>query len=349
MIEKRKNQLLVFIMLFSLLLTNLLNKTTANAATKRYVKSLKVFSKRVSLKTGQSKKITYKVMTKKTVSKKIVVKVKNPKVVKVAIKRNKIVIKGKKAGTTKLIVITKGKNIKGKKIKVSLNVFVEKKSNTSTASPKPSDSPTSKPQATIMPSQFPTSKPQNSVMPSGFPTETPSISTTNPDITPMPSPMIDKVLETTTFDDFSKAASELIKDNRTVIGESIAEDDTFFARRLIIKSDGTNLDFSKTKAKAVIKGVDNIYFVQFSTSNDAKVAMSEISNWSNIVYVEPDSYSGDASDGEPDNSEDSFLSWGVTKIGADKFPCIKKHDRNKGCCCRYRSIEAFFSRKPKDG
>lgn len=79
------------------------------------------------------------------------------------------------------------------------------------------------------------------------------------------------------------------------------------------------MDFSKIKAKAVIKGVDNIYFVQFSTSSDAKMAMSEISNWSNIVYVEPDSYSGDASNGEPDNSEDSFLSWGVTKIGADKF------------------------------
>ena len=42
--------------------------------------------------------------------------------------------------------------------------------------------------------------------------------------------------------------------------------------------------------------------------------MSEISNWSKIVYVEPDSYSGDASNDKPDDSEDSFLSWELLKL-----------------------------------
>lgn len=303
--NRGKKQILVFTLMFSLASTNLLNETNSNATAKGYVKSLKVSSKRVSLKTGQSKKITYKVMTRRTASKKIVAKVKNSKVVKAIIKRNKIVIKGKKAGTTKLIVTTKGKNKKGKKIRETISIIVRQNSSTSTVSPKHSNKSTA--------------EPHNTVTPGRAPTETPSISTSNPDVTPVPSPMEDKILETTTFDDFSKAASELIKDNRTVIGEGIAEDDTFFARRLIIKSNGEDLDFSKINAKAIIKGVDNIYFVQFSTSNDAKIAMSEISNWSNIVYVEPDSYSGDVGDGESDTSDNTFLSWGVTKIGADKF------------------------------
>lgn len=124
--EKRRKQILVVVLLFSLAFSTLSNETVSRAVAKKYVKSLRVSQKQVHLKVGEKKKIAYKVKVKKSASKKIVVKVKNPKVVKVAIKRNKIVIKGKKAGTTKLIVITKGKNIKGKKIKAFLNVFVEK-------------------------------------------------------------------------------------------------------------------------------------------------------------------------------------------------------------------------------
>lgn len=124
------------------------------------------------------------------------------------------------------------------------------------------------------------------------------------------------VQETTTFDEFSKAASELVKNNKTTLGNSAAADNPFFARRLIVKSNGAELDFTKNKPKAVVKGIDNIYLVQFTTSSNAQKAMGEIANWPNVVYAEPDSYN------EVTMEEENITaakSWGVSEIGADKY------------------------------
>ncbi|MBR1629698.1 MAG: Ig-like domain-containing protein, partial [Lachnospiraceae bacterium] len=121
--------------------------------------------------------------------------------------------------------------------------------------------------------------------------------------------------KTKTFDEFASAVSELIKDNKTQNGETIAASNEYYAKRLIVKGDGTALDFSKLNAIAVVKGIDNVYLVQFASSSDTKKAMGEISNWKNVIYVEPDSHEG--SDGADMTTTSN--SWGVSKIGADKY------------------------------
>ena len=101
------------------------------AAPKKYVKTLSVSKKTLSICVGKSKSLSYKIKTKGTASKKITVKVSNFNV-KATKKKGEIIISAKKVGNSKLTISTKGKNKKGKKIKRTVKIKIIKKSQQTT-------------------------------------------------------------------------------------------------------------------------------------------------------------------------------------------------------------------------
>lgn len=93
------------------------------AASRKYVKSLSVSRRSLTLRKGQSKTISYKVKVRGKVNKKISVKRSNSNV-KVSAKKGKIKIKAQKSGICNITVFTKGKNQKGKRIKKQIRIKV---------------------------------------------------------------------------------------------------------------------------------------------------------------------------------------------------------------------------------
>lgn len=93
------------------------------AASRKYVKSLSVSKKSLTLKKGQSKTISCKVKVRGKANKRISVKRSNSNV-KVTVKKGKIKIKAQKSGICKITVSTKGKNRKGKRIKKQIRIKV---------------------------------------------------------------------------------------------------------------------------------------------------------------------------------------------------------------------------------
>ncbi len=127
------------------------------------------------------------------------------------------------------------------------------------------------------------------------------------------SPKSGQVLD---FDKFAQEGAALIKENGDPSGTNIAEDGEFASKRLIVRGKNTQLDFTQFNPKAVIKSNDGIYLIQFASVSATKTALSEISNWPDIEWVELDTYSDvDVAD----NVSVASKSWGVSKIGADKY------------------------------
>lgn len=127
---------LTFVMVFSCAVA--VQPVKAEAASKKYVKSLKVSSK-VNVTAGSKKTVKVTVKVSGKASKKVKVKSLNKKVVKASysVKTKKITLKGLKKGTAKVTVTTAGKNKKGKAIKKTIRVTVKKKS-APTPTPAPS-------------------------------------------------------------------------------------------------------------------------------------------------------------------------------------------------------------------
>lgn len=97
------------------------------------------------------------------------------------------------------------------------------------------------------------------------------------------------ITKTATYDAFGKAAAQLAKDSRTQSAQGqAAKNNEFSLRRLVVKSTGRELDFSKFKASAVVRGPENKYIVQFASSAAAENACRAIEKWPGIAYVEPD-------------------------------------------------------------
>lgn len=111
---------------------------SANAAAKKYVKSLTVDSK-VSVKKGKKKTVKVKVKTVKKASTKVTVTVKDKSVAKVTYSssKNTITISGKKVGKTTVTVTTKAKNKKGKKLSKKITVTVTGTTTSTTQAPAP--------------------------------------------------------------------------------------------------------------------------------------------------------------------------------------------------------------------
>ena len=119
----KKTMKQIFIMLVLVCMGLGMKPQTASAAPKKYVRSFSVGKKKVSIKAGQSKKISYKIKVKGNASKKVRLKANNKKI-QVRASENKIVILGREAGKSKITVTTKGKDKKGKKIKKIISVTV---------------------------------------------------------------------------------------------------------------------------------------------------------------------------------------------------------------------------------
>ena len=119
----KKTMKQIFIMLVLVCMGLGMKPQTASAAPKKYVRSFSVGKKKVSIKAGQSKKISYKIKVKGNASKKVSLKANNKKI-QVRASENKIVILGREAGKSKITVTTKGKDKKGKKIKKTISVTI---------------------------------------------------------------------------------------------------------------------------------------------------------------------------------------------------------------------------------
>lgn len=141
-IKKVVSVLLVLALVFTSVNLSDINTYAATKNTKKYVKTLKVSKRKVTMNVGKTKKIKVTIKTKGKVSKKFTAKSSNKKIAKVTIKKSTIVIKGKKAGKAKITIKTKAKNKKGKKIKKVINVTVKKKKTTAntTNTSKPNNS-----------------------------------------------------------------------------------------------------------------------------------------------------------------------------------------------------------------
>ena len=111
---KRTKGIMTVVFLCCLIVSSLAFTVNIRAASKKFVKSLKVSQKNVSLKTGESTMITYQVKAKGAVNKKVNVKTSSG-IVGITVKTNQIVLKGKKSGTATLTVTTKAKNKAGKR------------------------------------------------------------------------------------------------------------------------------------------------------------------------------------------------------------------------------------------
>lgn len=129
----------------------------------------------------------------------------------------------------------------------------------------------------------------------------------------------DAVLKKTdSFDEFSKEVINLIKENKPLVNGGAAAGNEFYSRRLIVKGKSASIDFRSYNPTSVIQGLDNIYILQFATSGAAENAMHQLSNLSEIIYAEPDSYIGaEAADTKIPGTKSH--SWGVADIGADEF------------------------------
>ena len=115
---------------------------TADAAKKKYVKSIKVSSKKVTLTAKKSKTVKVTVSVSKKATKKFTVKTSKKSVATAKITGTKVKITAKnvtKKRTAKITVTTKGKNKKGKKLSKTISVVVNPKKKSSGSSDKPNN------------------------------------------------------------------------------------------------------------------------------------------------------------------------------------------------------------------
>lgn len=109
-------------------------------------------------------------------------------------------------------------------------------------------------------------------------------------------------------EDYIIASSQMILDNPTETGTAAAAADDYFSRRLILKTDGTALNFADYHVSDYVVGPDNLFFLQFETTSAAKEAKTDLSNTSGVVYVEPDQYIGSTEDSERQDVSQTVLS-----------------------------------------
>ena len=156
---KRILKKLSLILVFAMIISNI-QPNNVLAASKKYVRSLYLSKKTMTISVGKRKSLSYKVKVKGKASKKISVKISNSNV-KAKIKKGKIHILAKKAGTSKITISTKAKNRKGKKIKKTIKIKIIKGSVVTTTpipmparTPVPTKTPTpsTSPNATVSPS-----------------------------------------------------------------------------------------------------------------------------------------------------------------------------------------------------
>lgn len=154
-----------------------------------------------------------------------------------------------------------------------------------------------------------------------------------------------KNLEQGSFQVFDEEVAKLIAtydNNQNSNQDGIAcineMQDSYLSKRLIVKGLGEALDFSSCGADVVINGPDEIYILQFSTEEATKQAKLQIDQMSEVKYCEIDGYDclEELQDKavvttETDSiaSQQTALSWGVSRIGADQYANHLKSNQNE--------------------
>lgn len=129
------------------------------------------------------------------------------------------------------------------------------------------------------------------------------------------------VQETSSFEEFADLTVQLVNENDFEQNDTISSDENFsdmHTKRVIVKATDSNLSFSEYSAIQIIKSPDNVYILQFAEVSDAERAIEQLNKLSNVVYAEMDEYI--QTDIIQSNRVTSVKnSWGVSKIGADKY------------------------------
>jgi sRNA-binding carbon storage regulator CsrA len=95
----------------------------------------------------------------------------------------------------------------------------------------------------------------------------------------------------------------------------------FQTKRIIVKTN-SNVSFCNLGAETMVSGRDGIHVLQFSSINDAKEAHNVLNGMNGVVYIEPDIYIpfiNAISTAVETVADTVHKSWGVEKIGADKY------------------------------
>lgn len=127
-----------------------------------------------------------------------------------------------------------------------------------------------------------------------------------------------KLLETVTSEEYREEIRELIAQYDTdevIAGEACTN-------RVVLLFEGNRLDLRQYAADKVIAMEDNRVVLQFSSEDEARRCIEELSKLDTIVYVEMDEYSMQinampgASGTGPQNGHNS---WGVADLGLDRL------------------------------
>ena len=123
------------------------------------------------------------------------------------------------------------------------------------------------------------------------------------------------------FTKFAGALSDLIKENPVQSSSAIAANDSYYTGRLIVKMKSGDPDFSGYDPSAVLESDDGITILQFKTSEASKKAFQDISNRSDVEWVESDQYAGKSETDDDTMARDArnALSWGVSRLGCDTY------------------------------
>ena len=101
------------------------------------------------------------------------------------------------------------------------------------------------------------------------------------------------LVEKTSYDEFTSEVSDIVKEYDVEKLDEEAISNPYYSRRLIVQGTGKeDLDLKSYGAKIVVEGPDNMYVMQFTTSDAAEEACEKLQNAENVEYCEPDQYGG---------------------------------------------------------
>ncbi|MBQ5398507.1 MAG: Ig-like domain-containing protein [Ruminococcus sp.] len=133
---------------------------SVDAKAKKYVKSIKVSKKKLTLTAGDKKTVKVTVKVAKKASKKFTVKTSDKKVATAKVSGSKVKIAAKNAGKATITVTTKAKGKKGKALKAKITVKVKGKTSSTSIEPTtPATEPATTPVVTEPATQGPTDAP----------------------------------------------------------------------------------------------------------------------------------------------------------------------------------------------
>lgn len=129
---------------------------------------------------------------------------------------------------------------------------------------------------------------------------------------------VSQLLETVTGEEYRKEIRDLIAQYDTdevIAGEACTN-------RVVLEFEGNRLDLSGYEADKVIAMEDNRVVLQFSSEDEARRCIEELSKLDTIIYVEMDEYIMQANTfprADGTGQQNGHYSWGVVDLGMDQL------------------------------